>query len=74
MDTSPTHSSRDDFDASTIAQASILWSYMASFRAITSCDAVVVCCSYDLRACDYACELIKSGLSHRLVLSGKNGS
>jgi uncharacterized SAM-binding protein YcdF (DUF218 family) len=74
MDTSPTHSYRDYFDGRTIAQASILWSYMASFRAVTSCDAVVVCCSYDLRVCDYACELIKSGLSHSLVLSGKTGN
>ncbi len=33
---------------------------MASFRATTPCDAVVVCCSYDLRVCDYACGLVKA--------------
>jgi uncharacterized SAM-binding protein YcdF (DUF218 family) len=35
---------------------------------------VVVCCSYDLRVCDYACGLVKAGLSNRLVLSGKTGN
>jgi uncharacterized SAM-binding protein YcdF (DUF218 family) len=35
---------------------------------------VVVCCSYDLRVCDFACDLINSGLSRRLVLSGKTGN
>jgi uncharacterized SAM-binding protein YcdF (DUF218 family) len=62
------------FDAKAIIEAGILWRYMASFRAAAPCDAVVVCCSYDLRVCDYACELIKSGLSRRLVLSGKIGN
>jgi uncharacterized SAM-binding protein YcdF (DUF218 family) len=57
-----------------MAEAAILWSYMASFRAAAPCDAVVVCCSYDLRVCDHACDLIKSGLSRRLVLSGKTGN
>ena len=51
------------FDSETIDQAAILWSYMASFRSAAPCDAVVVCCSYDLRVCDFACDLINSGLS-----------
>lgn len=38
------------------------------------CDAVVVCCSYDLRVCDYACELVKQKLAPRLVLTGKTGN
>ena len=62
------------FDSETIDQAAILWSYMASFRSAAPCDAVVVCCSYDLRVCDFACDLINSGLSRRLVLSGKTGN
>jgi uncharacterized SAM-binding protein YcdF (DUF218 family) len=57
-----------------MAQAKVLWDYLASFRATAPCDAVVVCCSYDLRVCDYACTLIKSGLSSRLVLSGNTGN
>lgn len=62
------------FDSQTIARAAILWNYMASFRATGACEAIVVCCSYDLRVCDYACELMKAGLSQRLVLSGKTGN
>ncbi|HXE83884.1 MAG TPA: YdcF family protein [Gemmatimonadales bacterium] len=62
------------FDSETISRAAMLWNYMASFRSAGACDAVVVCCSYDLRVCDYACGLIKSGLSTRLVLSGKTGN
>jgi uncharacterized SAM-binding protein YcdF (DUF218 family) len=62
------------FDTQTIARAALLWNYMASFKAAAPCDAVVVCCSYDLRVCDYACELVQSGLSERLVLSGKTGN
>lgn len=38
------------------------------------CDAVAVCCSYDLRVCDYACGLIKQGLAPRLVLTGGSGN
>lgn len=34
---------------------------------------MVVCCSYDLRVCDYACELIHQGLAPRLVLTGGLG-
>jgi uncharacterized SAM-binding protein YcdF (DUF218 family) len=51
-----------------------LWNYMASMRAREISDAVVVCCSYDLRVCDYACDLIKQNLAPRLVLTGKIGN
>jgi uncharacterized SAM-binding protein YcdF (DUF218 family) len=62
------------FDSKTIAEAAVLWDYMSSFKAAAPCDAVVVCCSYELRVCDYACELIGAGLAPRLVLSGKTGN
>lgn len=62
------------FDSKTIAEAAVLWDYMSSFKAAAPCDAVVVCCSYDLRVCDYACELSGAGLAPRLVLSGKTGN
>jgi len=62
------------FDSKTIPEAAVLWDYMSSFKAAAPCDAVVVCCSYDLRVCDYACELIRAGLAPRLVLSGKTGN
>jgi uncharacterized SAM-binding protein YcdF (DUF218 family) len=51
-----------------------LWTYLAALRSREPADAVVVCCSYDLRVCDYACDLIKQGLAPRLVLSGKTGN
>lgn len=57
-----------------ISQAALLWDYLSSFASTAPADAVVVCCSYDLRVCDYACELIKSGLSSRLLISGKTGN
>ena len=47
---------------------------MSSMRARESSDAIVVCCSYDLRVCDYACDLIKQNLAPRLVLTGKIGN
>ena len=58
----------------TLGCASVLWDYMSSFQSIARCDAIVVCCSYDLRVCDYACSLIESNLAHSLVLSGKSGN
>ena len=36
-------------------------------------DAIVICCSYDLRVCDHACDLILKGFSNILVISGKHG-
>lgn len=53
--------------------ARILWNYLAAARSRAPSDAVVVCCSYDLRVCDYACDLIKQGLAPRLVLAGNTG-
>jgi len=61
-------------DTITIKRASELWEYMSSFDRKEICDAIVVCCSYDLRVCDHACELIKSGLSSTLILSGNTGN
>jgi uncharacterized SAM-binding protein YcdF (DUF218 family) len=61
-------------DLTALAHARTLWNYLASSRRREPADAVVVCCSYDLRVCDYACDLIKQGLAPRLVLSGKTGN
>ena len=60
-------------DSDAIDHASRLWRYLSSFRSTAPVDAIVVCCSYDLRVCDYACELIASGHSRKLVLSGNTG-
>lgn len=57
----------------TLRHAFKLWEYMSSPRTRGPSDAIVVCCSYDLRVCDYACDLLKQGLAPRLVLTGKTG-
>ena len=57
-----------------LEHAKRLWTYLAALRNREPADAVVVCCSYDLRVCDYACDLIKQQLAPRLILSGKTGN
>jgi uncharacterized SAM-binding protein YcdF (DUF218 family) len=47
---------------------------MCEGRDRAACDAIVVCCSYDLRVCDYACELIRQELAPELILTGKQGN
>ena len=61
-------------DTITIDKSTELWRYMSSFNSQEKCDAIVVCCSYDLRVCDHACNLIKAGFSETLVLSGDTGN
>jgi uncharacterized SAM-binding protein YcdF (DUF218 family) len=57
-----------------LEHAKRLWTYLAALRSREPADAIVVCCSYDLRVCDYACDLIKQQLAPRLILSGKTGN
>jgi len=61
-------------DTLTIQKATELWDYQSSFASEEKSDVIVVCCSYDLRVCDHACELIKSGFADRLVLTGNSGN
>ncbi len=58
----------------TIETSQRLWDYLSAPRSHAPCDAVVVCCSYDLRVCDYACKLIQQGVAPRLILSGNTGN
>ncbi|MBV8804725.1 MAG: YdcF family protein, partial [Sinobacteraceae bacterium] len=58
----------------TLSHAARVWNYMSAGRGRAPCDAIVVCCSYDLRVCDYACQLLKQGLARQLVLSGLTGN
>ena len=58
----------------TIETAQRLWEYLSAARSHAPCDAVVVCCSYDLRVCDYACNLIQQGVAPLLILSGNAGN
>lgn len=55
-------------------QAKKLWDYLSSENSSFRADAVVVCCSYDLRVCDHACRLLEEGCANRLVLSGDRGN
>lgn len=57
----------------TLHHAYVLWSYFESVRSVEKSDVIVVCCSYDLRVCDYACELLTDGLAERIIFSGKQG-
>jgi hypothetical protein len=61
------------WDSETIEHAATIWNYLASFKSIGSADAVVVCCSYDLRVCDHACSLMRKGLAQSLIVSGDTG-
>ncbi len=61
-------------DTVTIKKSTELWEYLSSFDRKVKSDAVVICCSYDLRVCDHACHLIESGFSDKLVISGKTGN
>lgn len=61
-------------DTITIEKSAELWRYMSSFNRQEKCDAIVVCCSYDLRVCDHACSLIKAGIADKLILSGNTGN
>ncbi len=51
-----------------------IWAYMSAAQSRTKSDAIVTCCSYDLRVCDHACQLIDAGFSDTLVISGKSGN
>ena len=61
-------------NSATIRIAGEIWDYLSAEKSVESCDAIVVCCSYDLRVCDHACELIERGYSDTLVLSGGSGN
>ena len=58
----------------TIKKAAIIWDYFASFNLSKKSDVAVVCCSYDLRVCDFACQLVQDGLVNVLLLSGNTGN
>jgi len=58
----------------TIRHATRLWDYLSSRRQRGESDAIVVCCSYDLRVADYACELFQAGLAPVILFSGNSGN
>ncbi|SEL34570.1 Uncharacterized SAM-binding protein YcdF, DUF218 family [Stigmatella aurantiaca] len=58
----------------TLEHARRLWDYLSSFKHQAPSELAVICCSYDLRVCDYACELLKKGLTKQLLISGNTGN
>lgn len=61
-------------NSETLIKAGEIWEYMSAIKSKSKSDAIVICCSYDLRVCDHACELVKDGISDTLVISGKSGN
>lgn len=47
----------------TLQHASVLWKFLGAGRQHSACELIVVCGSYDLRVCDYACQLLKDGVA-----------
>ncbi len=60
--------------AETMVHAQRIWDYLASYHCQGESDAIVVCCSYDLRVCDYACDLVLQGVAPIILFSGKTGN
>lgn len=57
-----------------INNANIIWEYFQQFNKEDNTEVIVVCCSYDLRVCDYACDLFKRSGAHTIIFSGDRGN
>jgi len=62
------------YETQTIYHARRLWDFYNSFSTHGTSDAIVVCCSYDFRVCDFACDLYKQGAAESIVFSGNTGN
>ena len=62
------------FNSNVIFHAKVLWDFLISVKTPGKSEIIVLCCSYDLRVCDYACELIKRGDSERILFTGNTGN
>lgn len=51
-------------------QAKILWEYHLVHHSLTAADAILVCCSHDLRIADYATDLFVQKYAPLLIFSG----
>ncbi len=58
----------------TIRHAKRIWDYLSSRGEPGESDAIVVCCSYDLRVGDYALELLRASVAPVIVFSGNTGN
>ncbi|TFH83126.1 YdcF family protein [Pseudomonas kribbensis] len=58
----------------TLRHATVLWNFLGAGRQHRDCELIVVCGSYDLRVCDYACQLLKKGVAPHLLFTGNTGN
>lgn len=58
----------------TLRHATVLWNFLGAGRQHSECELIVVCGSYDLRVCDYACQLLKKGVAPHLLFTGNTGN
>src|ERR1700739_1914048 len=58
----------------TLRHATVLWNFLGGGRQHSDCELIVVCGSYDLRVCDYACQLLKDGVAPHLLFTGNTGN
>ncbi|MCX2542666.1 YdcF family protein [Pseudomonas sp. COW5] len=58
----------------TLRHATVLWNFLRAGRQHSECELIVVCGSYDLRVCDYACQLLKKGVAPHLLFTGNTGN
>ncbi|WXL24363.1 YdcF family protein [Ectopseudomonas mendocina] len=58
----------------TLRHAQVLWDFLSAGRGHAECELLIVCGSYDLRVCDYACELLDQGVAEHIVFSGNTGN
>lgn len=56
-----------------LGHAQTMWNYLCSFSQPRPAEVVIVCCSYDLRVCEYACSLLAQGCSAKVLFSGRSG-
>ena len=58
----------------TMHHAGVLWRYLTACGSHHPDGLLVVCGSYDLRVCDYACELFQRGRYERFLITGRTGN
>lgn len=58
----------------TMSHALTLWRYLTASPGYHQEGLLVVCGSYDLRVCDYACDLFKRHKFDRLLITGRTGN
>ena len=58
----------------TLTAAHLLWDFLGSHAEPAEADVIIVCCSYDLRVCDFACRLLVDSNATKILFSGNTGT